>query len=137
MGLVVPGWVEGQLADDSAVVGEDPDVGAGDEHGDGSAGVSAAEADVVESALVADGDLAVAVDLVVAETVAVDGDAREAGMCFGAGVERVDGSAPREPDVDIQGTAPGVRPRLFTTWVTDRGFLHCDEGLAPPTDPGF
>jgi hypothetical protein len=52
--LVIAGGVEGQLADQGAVVGEDADVVVGDEEVDGFAAVSPAEADVVEAAEVAE-----------------------------------------------------------------------------------
>jgi hypothetical protein len=78
LGLVVAAGVEGQLADEIAGVVEDSDVSSGDEHGDGLACVASSDADVVEASGVADGDLAVAVDLAVAEAVAGPGsDAAE------------------------------------------------------------
>ena len=54
-GLVVPGGVQGQLAEEGAVVGEDPDVLVGDEEVDEFAAVGSADADVVEAAEVAAG----------------------------------------------------------------------------------
>lgn len=106
MGLVVAGGVEGELAEEFAgVVVEDADVASGDEHGDRLARVTASHADVVETSGVADSELAVAVDFVAAEAVAVDGDGGQSGVGFGAGVERVVGGAPVEGPV---GSAPKV-----------------------------
>jgi hypothetical protein len=91
LGLVVAGGVEDELADECAGVVEDADVASGDEDGDGLAGVASAESDVVEPSFVSDGDFTVAVDFVAAEAVAVDGDAGESWVGFGARVERGDG----------------------------------------------
>ena len=56
-GLVVPCWVQDQFADELAgVAADDADVQVVDEQGDGAAGKSGAEADVVEPAVVAKGD---------------------------------------------------------------------------------
>jgi hypothetical protein len=46
LGLVVVGWVEDDLADELAVVGEDADVAPSDEDCDAPAGVVSAEAGV-------------------------------------------------------------------------------------------
>jgi hypothetical protein len=71
--LVVAGGVEGELADEVAVLGEDADVEVVGEDQDPVAGVASAEADVVEAAVVAQGDRAVVADAVVADpVVAVD-----------------------------------------------------------------
>jgi hypothetical protein len=56
--LVVPGGVEGEFADELPGFGEDPDVAVVGEDQDSVAGESAAQADVVESAVVAQGDRA-------------------------------------------------------------------------------
>jgi len=61
--LIVAGGVEGQLADQGAVVGEDPDVLVGDQEMDGFAAVSPADPDVVEAAEVTEGDLAGLVEI--------------------------------------------------------------------------
>jgi hypothetical protein len=67
-GLVVPGGVEGEVAEHFAGGGvDDPDVEASDEEDDGGSGVGSAQADVVEAAVVAKGDAAVGVDAVVAD----------------------------------------------------------------------
>jgi hypothetical protein len=50
--LVVPARVEGELAQQLAVVGDDPDVQVGDQQGDSSAGTGAADPDVMEPAVV-------------------------------------------------------------------------------------
>src|SRR4029450_230917 len=52
-GLGVVLGVEGEASELDAVVGEDSDFEAGDEHDDAPAGVAAADADVVEAAVVA------------------------------------------------------------------------------------
>jgi hypothetical protein len=83
-----------ELADECAAFVEDADVCSGGEDGDGLAGVFAAESDVVEPAVVANGDLAVAVDAVVADAVAVDGGGREPRLGFGARLEGVDWGSP-------------------------------------------
>ena len=57
-GLVVAGWVEGQVAEEVALAGDDPHVSVVGEHVDASAGQESAEADVVEPAVVAQGDRA-------------------------------------------------------------------------------
>ena len=58
LGLVVHGWVEGELADEFAGGGvDDADVEVVDEHQDGGSGVGSADADVVESAVDAQGDV--------------------------------------------------------------------------------
>lgn len=50
--LVVPAGVKGELAQQFAVVGDDPDVQVGDEQGDSFSGVGAADAEVVQPAVV-------------------------------------------------------------------------------------
>ena len=68
--LVVAGGVEGEVADDLAGgVVDDADVEVVDEGDDGLVLVGAADADLVEGAAVADGDLAAGVDAVAAEAV--------------------------------------------------------------------
>ncbi len=54
-GLVVAGWVEGELSEELACgVVDDSDVGASDEQGNGGVFVGSADADVVEFAVVAE-----------------------------------------------------------------------------------
>jgi hypothetical protein len=66
--LVVASGIEGEPADQLAGVGgEDPDVEIGDEQLDRPALVGPAEADVVQPAVVAKGDGAAGVDLVLAD----------------------------------------------------------------------
>ena len=65
-GLVVAAGVEREVADELAVLVDHADVLVGDEEFDWTAFVGSAEADVVELAHVADADLAVGVDLVLA-----------------------------------------------------------------------
>ena len=54
--LVVAGWVEGELAEQRPVAGEDADAEVGDQDGDFGSGVPSSDADVVELAAVAQGD---------------------------------------------------------------------------------
>jgi hypothetical protein len=63
------GGVEDEVAEQFARGGgvDDADVAVGDEHDDAGLGVFAAEADVVEAAVVAEGDASGLVDLVVAD----------------------------------------------------------------------
>ena len=83
-GLVVPGGVEDEFAEQFAGSGvDDADVGVGDEDDDAGSGVFTAQADVVETAVVAEGDAAGLVDPVVADApVGVVGAV--AGVGFGA-----------------------------------------------------
>ena len=70
--LVIALRVEGESADQFAVLGDDPDVGAGDQESDLSVLVGEADGDVAELSEVTEGDLAKGVDLVSTYTV-VDG----------------------------------------------------------------
>ena len=84
-GLVVAVGVEGEAAEEVAGFGvDDADVAVGDEGEDAGAGVCAAEADVSELAVVADGDDAAGVDAVAADPVVVC-DAWPGGDGAGAG----------------------------------------------------
>src|SRR4051812_16574933 len=66
--LVVAAGVEGEFADEFAgVFGDDADLEFADEHEDAGAGVVVADADVVQAAVVAQGEFAVAVDAVFAD----------------------------------------------------------------------
>jgi hypothetical protein len=67
--LVVAGGVEGEFADGFVVGGGDPHVEVFDQDEDFGAGVAAADADVVQAAAVAEGELAGGVDGVVADPV--------------------------------------------------------------------
>jgi hypothetical protein len=101
--LVVPTGVEDEFSDEFAgVFGDDPDVPVADEHEDGGAGPAAADADVVQSAGVAQGEFAVAVDAVFADAeVFADLDALSGG----------DGSGSRGPGGGGGAAADGaVRP---------------------------
>ena len=65
--LVVGAWVEGEVSEEFSGGGVDnADVEVVDEHQDGCVGVGSADADVVESTVVAEGDAAGFVDAVVA-----------------------------------------------------------------------
>jgi len=84
-GLVVPGGVDGELAEQLAGVGAvDADVQVLDEHQDAGPGVGPADADVVEPAAGAEGELAVGVDAVGADPVVGVGGA-VAGSGLGPG----------------------------------------------------
>ena len=67
--MVVAVGVELEVAEEGAVGGGDPDVEVFDEDQHGSAAVAAADADVVQPAAVAEGELAVGVDGVVSNSV--------------------------------------------------------------------
>src|SRR5262245_64113843 len=84
--LVVAGGVEDEVAEHFAGGGvDDADVAVGDQHDDAGSGVFVAEADVVEAAVVAEGDASGLVDAVVADApVGVVGAV--AGVGFGAGL---------------------------------------------------
>jgi hypothetical protein len=72
--LVVAGGVEGEVAEEFAGGGvDDADVEVVDEEDDGGLGVGSADADVVEAAVVAEGDGAGLVDAVVADAVVGSG----------------------------------------------------------------
>jgi hypothetical protein len=67
-GLVIQRWVEDQLPDEfpgSGVV--DANIAAVDQHQDRGSGVGSSDADVVKSAVVAEGEFAVAVDYITAD----------------------------------------------------------------------
>jgi hypothetical protein len=88
-GLVVAGRVEGELADELAGGGvDDAYLEVVDEHQDAGSGVGPADADVVEAAVVAEGEFAVGVDAVGADAVVVVGGLGGGG---GFGPGRVDG----------------------------------------------
>ena len=68
--MVVPGGVEGELAEEFTGAGvDDSDVEVVDEHQDAGAGVGSADADVVEAAGVAQGEFSELVDAVGADPV--------------------------------------------------------------------
>ena len=76
--------VEGELADEFASgCVDDTDVEVVDEHHDRGAGEGSADADVVESAVVAEGDFAGFVDAVVADSVVGVGVSARSGEGFG------------------------------------------------------
>jgi hypothetical protein len=70
--LVVAGGVEGEVAEEFAVLGDDSDVEVGGEDQDRGSGVVSADSDVVESAVVAEGDSSDLVDAVVADSEVFD-----------------------------------------------------------------
>lgn len=74
--MVVAGGVEGECSEEFAGGGvDDADVAVVDEEEDGGSGVGSSDADVVESAVVAEGDDAAVVDAVAADALAgVAGD---------------------------------------------------------------
>src|SRR6185437_7130033 len=99
-GLVVPGRVEGELAQELAGAGvDDADVQVLDQEQDAGSGVGAAGADVVEPAVVAEGNEPGGVDAVGADTVVgVGGPVAGAGL-GAAGVGSGRGSAARQRPV--------------------------------------
>ena len=66
-GLVVAGWVEGEVSELFAVGGDDSDVEVADEDEYSSTAVSSADPDVVKAGAVAESDAAGGVDFVVAD----------------------------------------------------------------------
>ncbi len=74
--MVVPCGIDGQRTNELAVLVQDPDIGSGCQNDDPDPGELASKADVVEPALVAEGDRAALVDLVPPHPVAVDVDTR-------------------------------------------------------------
>ena len=68
-GLVAPVRIQGQLTNDRAVISHDLEVGTGDEQGHGLASASVADVEMTKAAVVADGDFAVAVEPVSADSV--------------------------------------------------------------------
>ena len=97
--MVVPGGVQDEFSDEFAgVFGDDSDVAVADEHEDWGAGPVVADADVVESAGVAQGEFAVAVDAVCADAEVLadldalsDGDGAGSGCPGGGGGAAADG----------------------------------------------
>jgi len=81
LGLVVAGWVEVEVSEDFAGRGgDDLDMPVVDQHDDGCLGVGSSDTDVVEFALVAEGEFSVSVDFVVTDA-QVGG--RGGWCCFG------------------------------------------------------
>jgi hypothetical protein len=94
--LVVAGGVEGEVSEQLAGgLVDDADLEVVDQEQDVGAGVGAADADVVESAGVAEGDGACFVDLVAADAAVVVG-AVAFGLCFGEALVGDGGSGPGE-----------------------------------------
>src|ERR1700722_1504554 len=93
-GLVVAAGVEGEFAEELAGGGvDDADVEVADEHQDAGSGVGPADADVVQPAVVAQGELAVGVDAVGADPV-VGAGGTVAGDGFGPGCAGGGGGRP-------------------------------------------
>ena len=80
--LVVAGGVDGQGAEELAVLGHDADLSAGHEDQDGFVAVSGSDADVSEAAAIAQGDGAGLVDTVMTDPV-LDGS----GLSSGPGLD--------------------------------------------------
>ncbi len=73
-GLVVAGWVDGEVAEEFAGGGvNDADVEVVDEENDGGSGVDSSDADMVEAAVDAQGHDAGVVDAVVSDAVVQSG----------------------------------------------------------------
>jgi len=93
--LVVAGWVDGQSAEELALLSHDPDLSASHEDVDGFVPVRGSDADVSEPAAVAQGDRAGLVDVVVTDAV-LDGSELSSGSGLDPGGEGLDGGAPIE-----------------------------------------
>src|SRR5215207_3056651 len=120
-GLVVPGGVEDELADQLAgVAADDADVQVVDEQSDVGAAGGSAEADVVQSAVVAQGDGAAGVDGVVADPV-VGGDLDAGGDRFGPVRVGLGGGAPTDRPVRPGGVVVGGEPVQLALQRPDRG----------------
>jgi len=68
LSLVVAGGVEDEFAHEVAAVGDDPDVELVYEHEDFGSGPGASDADVVEAAVVSQGEVSATVDAVFADS---------------------------------------------------------------------
>jgi len=84
--LVIAIGVEGESADQFAVLSDDPDIGAGDQESDLAVLMGEADGDVAELAEVTEGDLSKGVDLVSTYAV-VDGRWRSRGFGLDQGFE--------------------------------------------------
>jgi hypothetical protein len=129
-GLVIARGVEGQLADQRPVVGEDTDVLVGDQEVDGFAAVSPADPDVVEAAEVAESDRPGLIDMVVTDPEVSLGGGPD-GVGLEAGIEGDQGGAavkgPMGPVVVVKGTeAVGLELELGEG---ARGWLAGQEAL--------
>jgi hypothetical protein len=116
-GLVVAVWVEGELAEEFAGFGvDDAGVEIGDEDVEARAGVFAAEADVAESAVVAQGHDPGGVDAVAADAV-VPVQARSGGVGLGSGGVGLGrggaGQCPMRPDGVVVAAEPVVKRHGF------------------------
>jgi hypothetical protein len=65
--LVVPGWVEDEVAQELTVLSQDPDVQVVNEDQDAGAGVASPETDVVQAAVGAQRDDAAGIDEVASD----------------------------------------------------------------------
>jgi hypothetical protein len=112
-GLVVAGGVEDQFAEQLAGGGvDDADVAVGDEQQDVGAGVGSSDADVVQPAVVAQGDDTGVVDAVAADPLVawcVGGGGGGGGGFWAGGVGR-SGGAPVEGTVRAVGVVVGGEP---------------------------
>src|SRR5215213_8561808 len=109
-GLIVPGRVQDQVADQGAGVAVDhPDVQVVDEQADRGAGEPGAEADVVQPAVVAQRDAAAGVDPILPDTV-VEGNDRAGRDGFGSGRVGLGGGAPTEGAVRSDGVVVAGEP---------------------------
>ncbi len=120
-GLVIPGRVEGEFADQLAgVAADDADVQVVNQEGDPGAGMGGAEPDVVESAVVAQGDGAAGIDGVVADPV-VGGDLDTGGDGFGSGRVCLGRGAPCQRPVGPDGVVVAGEPVQLALQRSDRG----------------
>jgi hypothetical protein len=129
-GLVVAVGVEGELAEELAGFGvDDAGVEIGDEKVDARAGVGAAEADVAESAVVAQGDDAGGVDAVAADAVvAVEAGSGRVGL--GSGRVGLRGGGTVERAVGSDGVVVAAEP---VDW-SNHPRLHGTLGMLTPAE---
>src|SRR5262245_65800593 len=84
LGLVVPGGIELEVSQERSAGRDDPDVLVVGEDEDGLSGVAAADSDVVQAAVVAQGEFPVGVDGVVPDAVVAVGEGLAAGGGLGS-----------------------------------------------------
>jgi hypothetical protein len=94
-GLVVAGWVDGQSAEELALLGHDPYLSASHEDVDGFVPMSGSNADVAKPAAVAQRDRAGLVDAVVTDAV-LDGSELSSGSGLNPSGEGLGGGSPIE-----------------------------------------
>ena len=137
--LVVAGWVEGEFAEEFAGVGvDDADVAVGDEGDESFSCVLASQADVVEPAVVADGQDAGGIGSVAAGAV-VDRDRRFRRLGLGTGVPGLLGWPAADGAVGTDGVVVAPEPVELALQGGDRGRWRLGReplllGLVEPLD---